>query len=400
MTLRASGAGGLLFSASHATGSIRIHTGSSYNERLRIQASGAVTIGDTYDAGAPSLRVVSSVTLTPLVTVGSDSATSGVAAFFVSNSAARACVLALADGSTYASAIGADGSGNFNYWAGRSPGTAGTSVFSVSTTGVMTANGFGSHLHSAGGTGFNVLEIRNTTAGTGNGAQVKIGNDGSAGLLSLQATSTTYTSTPDRGSLTAIGTGGLDIVSFDANAPVRFLVANAQVMQLHSNGSISMFTGTAPSPGNFHCNGPLIATNVSLNSGTVLPSLISTGFACAVWPTTATAANLVGVNGNVISVSTSLRAIKTDIHSITTEDAISAVLRLRAVHYRSILPNDTDRVWPGFIADEVEDAAPHLAVYRADDGSLQSVAYDRVAAYLVPVAQDHESRLRALEARL
>ena len=120
------------------------------------------------------------------------------------------------------------------------------------------------------------------------------------------------------------------------------------------------------------------------------------GFSMVTWPTTASAANAQVANSNVIRLVTSLRASKHDIVPIALVDAKRTVLGLQSVLYQSNVDDD-QRQWPGLIAEDVERVNPLLAVYRTD-GALQSVAYDRVPAFLLPVVQDHEARLAALEA--
>jgi hypothetical protein len=77
------------------------------------------------------------------VLFGSDSATSGIVAQLVSASVGRASIIHFSDNASYNSGVGVDGSGNFNYWTGRSPGVAGTSMLSVSTAGNVAMGGAG-----------------------------------------------------------------------------------------------------------------------------------------------------------------------------------------------------------------------------------------------------------------
>jgi hypothetical protein len=116
------------------------------------------------------------------------------------------------------------------------------------------------------------------------------------------------------------------------------------------------------------------------------------------WPTTAAAANAQVANGDVIRLSTSLRANKHDIEPLSLFSARRTVMGLRPVLYQSAIDAD-QRQWAGFIAEDVAAVNPALAVYRPD-GALQSVTYDRVPAYLVPVVQDHEAQIEALTAAL
>jgi hypothetical protein len=96
-----------------------------------------------------------------------------------------------------------------------------------------------------------------------------------------------------------------------------------------------------------------------------------------------------------IEISTS--AVYSDAQPISLEVARAGVMALRPILYRSLVDAD-QRQWPGLIAEDVEIDAPLLATYDYASGRLQSVAYDRVPVYLLPVVQDHEQRIAALEA--
>jgi len=54
---------------------------------------------------------------------------------------------------------------------------------------------------------------------------------------------------------------------------------------------------------------------------------------------------------------------------------------------------------PGFIAEEVEEVLPAFAIYQ-DDDTLQTVAYERLPAALVVLAQRQEKQIKELTARL
>ena len=102
---------------------------------------------------------------------------------------------------------------------------------SLSSAGLLTVSGFGTHSFSAGGTGGNVLSVRNTTSGTGNYSMLILGNDASASLLQLAAFSSAYTpSGTDYASgvrLNASGAGGLSIQAEHASGAIRFYTGGA-----------------------------------------------------------------------------------------------------------------------------------------------------------------------------
>lgn len=133
-TFVTSGSGGLSVVASDAAGMIRFYTGSAV-ERMRLAASGGLSIGDTTDPGAGALRVISSSTVRPFVAIGSDSATSGVVGTFYSNVSARTTFLHLSDNATYNTCIGTLTTGNVAFYKDRLPGVAGTQFFVAANNG-------------------------------------------------------------------------------------------------------------------------------------------------------------------------------------------------------------------------------------------------------------------------
>jgi hypothetical protein len=367
---------------------------------MRIHASGGVSIGNTTDPGlAGMLRIQASATV--LTAIGSDTATAGVVGLFNSNSVGRSCVLALTDGTNYLVDIGSDGSGNFNYWIGRQGGAAGTSVFSVNTAGVLRANGHGSHVFGSSGTGVAAIGLQNTAAGTTNAAVIDLETDIADQML-ITVQSSTYTTTGIQiaaGSLiTGQGSGGLFLQAAHASGTLRIYTGSSERMRFFASGGVSFFAAADPGNGVINFGGPTLAVNFSVTSGSVIPSMLSGGFSCSTWPTTGSAANLVGVNGGFTAVSTSLRATKYDIQTIDLDEAIATVRGLRSVFYRSRIDADK-RPWPGFIAEEVEEVAKPLAVY-ASDGKLQSVAYDRVSPYLRVVVNHLLDKVEALQQQL
>jgi len=104
--------------------------------------------------------------------------------------------------------------------------TNSTDWVSLSSAGLLTVSGFGTHTFSAGGTGVNALAVRNTTAGTGNYGIVTIGNNSEANTLQLAAFSSTYTTSgpyiAGAGVLDATAAAGLSVVASHASGAIRF----------------------------------------------------------------------------------------------------------------------------------------------------------------------------------
>jgi len=286
-------------------------------------------------------------------------------------------------------------------------------------TGPVTVTGFGTNTISGGGTGNQTLSVRNTTAGTANGTVFNLGNDSTANLTVLQALSSTYTTSgfniASGSALLGGGSGGLVLGALNAAGVIRFYSGGAEAMRLFASGALAIGTTTdigvagwidllngidvghtGAIPFSRITAGAFQAWNAG--GSTVLVSVDTSGFTMATWGTTASAANANVANGAAVKLVTSLRAAKHDIEPIALADAHRTVMGLRSVLYQSAVDAD-QRQWAGFIADDVEKVNPVLAVYRAD-GALQSVTYDRVPAFLLPVVQDHEARLEALEKAL
>jgi len=123
------------------------------------------------------------------------------------------------------------------------------------------------------------------------------------------------------------------------------------------------------------------------------------GYAMNTWPRTVSAANVQTGDGAPLYLSTSSLRFKTDIETIDLDVARAVIQKLRGITYRGKTENDNKRRFAGFGAEEVAELDPVLVTYDKD-GLPDYVTYDRVPAYIVPVVQDHESRLAALEQRL
>jgi hypothetical protein len=93
-----------------------------------LAVTGAVSLSATVTS------ITSSTTRT-FVGFGSDSATSAIVASFYSNVSGRAATIQFSDANTYNTSIGGDTAGGFGVWVNRSPGVAGTKVFTISSGG-------------------------------------------------------------------------------------------------------------------------------------------------------------------------------------------------------------------------------------------------------------------------
>ena len=109
---------------------------------------------------------------------------------------------------------------------------AGAGAYTTFTLGgILSAEGFGTHLFSAGGTGGNLFRIRNTTAGSTNFAAVEFGNDATGSAAAIYCLSSTYTTSgylvQDSMVIDTTRGGGLSIVSSHVNGGMRFYVGGS-----------------------------------------------------------------------------------------------------------------------------------------------------------------------------
>lgn len=109
--------------------------------------------------------------------------------------------------------------------------------------GVVSAEGFGGHSFSSGGTGANTIDIRNTTSGTGNFAGVRIGNNSTSALGALFGFSSTYTTSgryvASGLTIESNGAGGLQLSASDASGPIRMYTGGTQRLAIDSVGVLT-----------------------------------------------------------------------------------------------------------------------------------------------------------------
>jgi hypothetical protein len=196
-----------------------------------------------------------------------------------------------------------------------------------------------------------------------------------------------------------LGTDGAGNLNFWSGRNVG--IAGSSVFSV-TNGGAGAFAGGLAVVGASTFTAVMTAGQINMTAinaaGGNTTGMQDAGFSMGTWGTTASAANAHVANGDVLRIVTSLRAAKHDIEPIAVADAQRTIMGLRGVTYHSSVDADP-REWAGFIAEEVEHANPSLAAYD-EQGRLQSVTYDRVPAYLVPVVQDQERRIEALEQAL
>jgi hypothetical protein len=237
-----------------------------------------------------------------------------------------------------------------------------------------------------------------------NGNMIVLRDDGSEGLIEFH----TGTAGETPGFINpGIGVGGQHVLAFQTSRgassptdkfaymallgsngtstdPTLFLSAtNLQVEDVTGIGGDILATGTITSQGTGQFNKVLVLNpDPSTNPVNVVYE---------------------GAN-NQLRKSSSLSRYKLEQQDLTLEDA-QAVLRLtpRTWFDRAEVEQNGDsteglRRVPGLVAEDVEQHAPVLASYDAS-GELQGVAYDRVAAVLLPIVRDLVERVECLERR-
>lgn len=247
----------------------------------------------------------------------------------------------------------------------------------VTTTGNLTVNGTVASSVSVNSLRQHIFD----NIGAGNATAVEFNfTDQVSGSAVLRYNASTFTPSglqlAQGATISGTGSGGLLVSAPHASGTIRFVTGTT-------------LRGTVTASGDLDWVGQ-ITWNAGANT------LNSTGVYMTTWPTTASPANANVANAEYIRLVTSRRAAKYAIQPITVRDAHRTIMGLRGVTYRSRVDRDRRR-WAGFIADDAEQINPTLTTYD-ERGELQSFTYDRVAAYLVPVVQNLEARLRALEA--
>jgi C1q domain len=187
--------------------------------------------GQQITVGSP----VSTVTLRPLALVGSDSATSDIVSSFYSNVSGHASVLHFSDANTYNVSLGANSAGAFTIWNGRSPGVAGTQIYTVNLLGTntvfspvtMTNQSYHEVLNTGGGAYFGIDNSTGSTFSAGNYASVH------------------YTDSA----------GGIAIKAANAAGKVTFWTSSTEKMRLHASGGVSIGNTTDPSANNLSVQG-------------------------------------------------------------------------------------------------------------------------------------------------
>lgn len=225
--------------------------------------------------------------------------------------------------------------------------------------------------------GDRILAVTNTNTGTTGRS-----------YISMQAgTNTNYLFSYGTGTTTGPGGGAGELALWGASAKgVSIVAADAA-------GVIGFYSGGTTKRGEVQAAGGL---QWSYFIGTTV------GFFMSTWPTTGSSANAVVADGGYVSRSTSSLKFKDIDHYASLDEARAMLMALpKPILYRAKTDKDK-RLYLGFGAEDVAPRVPVLTTYDQPmmQGDPNYVTYDRIAALLVPVTQDHEARLKALEEKL
>lgn len=233
-----------------------------------------------------------------------------------------------------------------------------------------------------------------------NSGGLSLGNatDPGAGKVNLNGTNAIITATNGTTGdhyIVMSNTGSAFFVGIDNSTGASFGVGTyACILYTGNANGISIAVNNAAGIIRFYSGGSTLRASFTTAGNLLFANGL--GPSNASWATTGTAANAVVTDGNVLSRSTSSARWKTDIEDVPMSLAQNVIMGLRAISYRGTSKGDSERRIAGFLAEEVIVLDPMLVTVDGE-GLPDYVCYDRVPAYLVPVVQDHERRLRVLE---
>jgi hypothetical protein len=297
----------------------------------------------------------------------------------------------------------------------------------ISSAGLTTFQGFGSHSFSAGGTGYNKLTIRNTTAGAANGAQLSIGTNADPDQFYVQSFATTFTTSGMNIAGGAVvngeGPGGLSIAATQSN--IGFYTNGAgsanERMRITSGGNVLI--GTSSDNGNkFQIyNGSIqlrdatsdtvyLSTNTihinSANSSDTAASSanlrIGNNSSDRYWNISqGTAADLRIYNFNAgwairgsFAAASGVYTALSDINQKKDFEpsilGLDAILGLKPTLYRMKSEDESTNKQLGFIAQEVKEFIPQA---YTETGNFIGLNYNAIVAALVKAIQELNERL-------
>jgi hypothetical protein len=242
----------------------------------------------------------------------------------------------------------------------------------LSTAGVLTVSGVGTHSFSAGGAGANTISVVNTTAGAGNASGFALGNDVGAGQAVIKyRSSTAWTSGPYVASgmeIESSGAGGLGILASHATGDIRFYAGGTTLALTIDHHLTASFTGIVD----------ILANQLRANLGGKAGS-----------------ANVMS-EANYLYIATSSSKYKTNIKPWDVD--WRGLLAIPAVTYDD--PEGSFHGKPGLILEDVIRAGYPELIVNDEKGEPQNLETMGMLAGMLALLREQDQRIATLEGKV
>ena len=270
----------------------------------------------------------------------------------------------------------------------------------LSSAGLLTVSGFGTHSFSAGGTGYNAISLTNTTSNTTSGAYMGI-TAGTA-YMNLQVLSQGYTTSGpyvQSGGVVDVGTaGGLSIAATNASGAIRFysggttlrgtiLTTGQQVMG--SSGTVRNSAWLTIDYSGSTYNALSLNDNSSSNGGTFQVFAVGAGTVCG----------SVSRNGATSAVVYNLTSDKRLKHDLGLATDLSG-LRGLAIHDFTWITDESGYRDRGVFAQDAYQVMPRGITPGKTEQDYWQVSYTSYVPDLIVGWQQHDATISQLAARI
>ena len=275
-----------------------------------------------------------------------------------------------------------------------------TERMTLSSAGLLTVSGFGTHTFGAGGTGTNQIKVVNTNTGTGDAASLYALSGTTSLLLSAYNQSFTTSGTALQGGtrLYADGAGGLSVVADHASGAIRFysggttlrgtiLTTGQQVMG--SSGTVRNSAWLTIDYSGSTYNALSLNDNSSSNGGTFQVFAVGAGTVCG----------SVSRNGATSAVVYNLTSDKRLKHDLGLATDLSG-LRGLAIHDFTWITDESGYRDRGVFAQDAYQVMPRGITPGKTEQDYWQVSYTSYVPDLIVGWQQHDARLAVLEAKL
>ncbi len=295
-------------------------------------------------------------------------------------------------GSGGVSIVADNASGAIRFYSG---GT--TEHMSLSSAGLLTVSGFGTHTFTAGGNAAYNLFIKNTTSGTGAYAALAAQNSAADGMY-LYAFSAGYTTSgpymANAGVLQTDATAGMNIAATHASGPIRFY-SGGTTLRWTIGTTGSLVAGTVGS-GNYFSSFGQDGTIILGGSGSALDTRMS------FWNSNGSVGSIQTSGAATLYNTTSDARLKRDRGVVKSTDILARTI----IHdFEWIADGTTGR---GVFAQEAFTVVP-FAISRGTDDTLSAdglprrpwgVDYSKFVPDLIVGWQQHDATIQSLTARI